>query len=128
MPAPADQRLYDQVKKELYKRQPVHSAYRSGLLVREYKRRFAEKHGPAPAYSGPRPSRGQKGLRRWFAEGWVNESGGVGYDGENRLYRPSRRVSAGTPITWSELSGAEVRSAREEKDATGRVARFRGRK
>ena len=38
---PKDQQLYDKTKKEVYKRIPKHSAYRSGVLVQTYKKKFA---------------------------------------------------------------------------------------
>ena len=38
MPEPANKQLYEKVKAEIYKKYPNHSAYRSGLLVQEYKR------------------------------------------------------------------------------------------
>eukprot|EP00873_Tetraselmis_striata_P033743 jgi/Tetstr1/454007/TSEL_040926.t1 len=118
--------MYDRAKRDVYKEHPTHSAYRSGLLVRTYKARFARKYGKGePPYRGPRPSASDKGLRRWFAEGWVNESGGVGYDRRNRLYRPSKRVTRDTPVTWGELTESEVRRARAEKQRTGRVRSFR---
>ena len=42
---PRDQKLYNKTKKMLYKKQPNHSAYRSGLLVQKYKQNFTKKHG-----------------------------------------------------------------------------------
>ena len=39
MPSPVNKQLYAQVKREIYTKYPKHSAYRSGLLVQEYKRR-----------------------------------------------------------------------------------------
>ena len=39
MPEPTNKTLYEQVKKEIYAKHPKHSAYRSGLLVQEYKKR-----------------------------------------------------------------------------------------
>jgi len=39
MPLPSNKELYEQVKKEIFQKYPQHSAYRSGLLVQEYKRR-----------------------------------------------------------------------------------------
>ena len=39
MPTPTNKKLYEEVKEEIYKKYPKHSAYRSGLLVQEYKRR-----------------------------------------------------------------------------------------
>ena len=35
----ANQELYDKVKKDIYDKYPKHPAYRSSLLVQEYKRR-----------------------------------------------------------------------------------------
>ena len=37
MSEPSDKKLYEKVKKEIYKKYPKHSAYRSGLLVKQYK-------------------------------------------------------------------------------------------
>ena len=39
MPIPSNKELYEQVKFAVYQKYPKHSAYRSGLLVQEYKRR-----------------------------------------------------------------------------------------
>lgn len=124
-PVPVDPGLYATVKKQVYARYPTHSAYRSGHLVREYKERFAEKHGARKRpYRGSKPSKADGGLKRWFAEEWVNESGEIGYDKKNTLYRPSKRVTDRTPATWDELSKKDVRTAKREKKATGRVKRF----
>ncbi len=35
---PTDQVLYDKIKNEIYKQNPVHSAYRSGSMVKNIKR------------------------------------------------------------------------------------------
>ena len=37
MSEPANKKLYEKVKDEIYKKYPKHSAYRSGLLVKSYK-------------------------------------------------------------------------------------------
>lgn len=125
MPEPVDPDLYAAVKKQIYAKYPKHSAYRSGHLVRTYKEKFAEKHGPRKQpYRGKKPSKSDGGLKRWFAEEWVNESGEVGYDRKNTLYRPSKRVTNETPKTWGELTEKDVRSAKKEKKTTGRVRRF----
>ena len=60
MPEPTNKSLYEQVKKEIYAKHPKHSAYRSGLLVQEYKKRGG-------TYSGDK-SKGSLG--RWFKEEW----------------------------------------------------------
>ena len=41
-PEPNDKQLYETVKKYIYAKYPKHSAYRSGLLVQEYKRRVKQ--------------------------------------------------------------------------------------
>ena len=59
MSIPANKQLYEQVKKEIYEKHPKHSAYRSGLLVREYKKRGGTYIGKENKSSG---------LNRWFRE------------------------------------------------------------
>lgn len=123
MTQPRDPMLYDIVRANIYNTIPRHSAYRSGLLVQEYKREFAKKYGPQVApYTGTKPRK--SGLSRWFAEDWRNESGGIGYDSTNTLYRPTKRVTAESPKTWSEIPKSRVASARKEKKTHGRVTRF----
>ena len=39
MSEPTNKKLYEKVKKEIYKKYPKNSAYRSGLLVKTYKER-----------------------------------------------------------------------------------------
>ena len=119
---PADQGLYDKVKARVYKSIPKHSAYRSGVLVKEYKEAFRRKHG-----NNKQPYVGEKdtnGLTRWFKEEWRNESGGVGYDKNNTLYRPTKRVTADTPKTWNEIPKSRVQTAKEEEKAKARVKKF----
>ena len=53
---PNNKQLYAHVKADIYAKYPTHSAYRSGLLVEEYKRRGG-------TYSGKRDD----GLKLWFA-------------------------------------------------------------
>ena len=44
MPTPADLKLYEKIKKKVYKEIPLHSAYRSGILVQKYKEAFKKKY------------------------------------------------------------------------------------
>ena len=37
---PKDQNLYNKTKAQIYKKHPKHSAYRSGLLVKAYKKKY----------------------------------------------------------------------------------------
>ena len=40
MSVPTDKKLYEKVKAEIYKKYPQHSAYRSGLVAKEYKKQY----------------------------------------------------------------------------------------
>jgi hypothetical protein len=131
MAIPTDPQLYDEVKREIYRRMPTHSAYRSGQLVKAYKAAYFEKHGRAPGIPGPYQGPGvSHGLRQWFDEQWRNQRGEVGYQRINPksdmadVYRPTIRVNEQTPTTFSELTAAEIKRARREKKRTGRVKRF----
>jgi hypothetical protein len=121
---PRDQKLYNKTKKMLYKKQPNHSAYRSGLLVQKYKQNFTKKHG-----TRKQPYIGKKnkkiGLKRWFDEEWVNQRGEIGYKHKNDVYRPSKRITKKTPITFNELSKKQIKKARTKKYRKGRVNRFK---
>ncbi len=120
---PTDSKLYEQIKKGVYKDIPQHSAYRSGILVQKYKKAFSEKYGKSRSpYIGKKPVK--KGISRWFKEEWQNQRGEVGYKFKNDIYRPKYRVTSKTPITHSELSGKEIKRARSEKYRKGRVRRF----
>ena len=59
-----NKKLYKSVKDEIVKKMPKSSAYRSGLIVQEYKRRGG-------TYSGVKPK--DTGLKSWFdIEKWIN--------------------------------------------------------
>ena len=119
---PKDQALYDRTKEAVYSKIPKHSAYRSGVVVQEYKRKYAAKYGSGKSpYIGQRES--NKGLSRWFKEKWRNQRGGVGYKYKSDVYRPTVRVTKKTPKTFKEL-GSSIKRARLEKSRTGRVRRF----
>ena len=120
-----DNKLYNKTKKYIYKKYPKHSAYRSGLLVQKYKKDFKKKNGNKNPYSGKKTKK--KGLKRWFAEKWVNQRGKVGYKYKNDIYRPSKRITRGTPLTHKELSKKEINRARTRKYKHGRV-KFRTKK
>ena len=115
MRTPTNTKLYEEGKKEIYAKYPKHSAYRSGLLVQEYKKRGG-------GYSGDK-SKGSLG--RWFKEEWSNQRGETGYKKKGDVYRPTKRVNSKTPTTFSELSKKEIESAKKEKAKTGRVKEFK---
>ena len=92
MALPKNSKLYEKVKRFIYKKYPLHSAYRSGLLVKKYK----ELGG---IYIGKR-----KGpLARWFKEDWKSDTGHYGYTSKSSVYRPTKRISKKTPITFSRI-------------------------
>jgi hypothetical protein len=116
MPEPNDKQLYEKVKEEIYKKYPKHSAYRSGLLVQEYKKRGG-------TYKGQESQ--TEGLPLWFASKWLNQRGEVGYKYKSDVYRPTVRVTKDTPVTFQELTKKEIERARKEKAKTGHVKRFK---
>ena len=124
MSKPSDIKLYNKIKKQVYKKIPKHSAYRSGIVVQKYKKTFKKKYGSnKPPYKGTKTMK--KGLGRWFKEKWVNQRGEVGYKYKNDIYRPSKRITKKTPITHNELSKKEIKRARKEKYTKGRVKKFK---
>ena len=64
-------------------------------------------------------------LKRWFKEDWRTPSGDKDYSKGEKTFRPTKRISKDTPVTWSELTLAEKRAARKEKRQKGRVARYK---
>ena len=117
MSVPTDKKLYEKVKAEIYKKYPKHSAYRSGLLVKEYKSQGGK-------YSGKENQ--STGLNRWFREEWKNQRGETGYKYKSDVYRPTKKIDKHkTPATFNELSKKELESARREKAKKGRVKQFK---
>ncbi|NDD83808.1 hypothetical protein EBZ38_05920 [bacterium] len=63
-----------------------------------------------------------EGLKRWFAEKWTNQKGDPCGSGTTRgtpKCRPSKRVTSGTPKTWSELSESQKKRAIADKQKVG---------
>lgn len=119
MPKPSNAKLYAKVKAEIIKKVPKHSAYRSGMIVREYKKRGGK-------YEGKKPTAKEGGnLKSWFKEKWKTQEGSTTYKKRGDIFRPSVRVSKKTPTTMSELSKKEIKAAQKEKKATGRVKRYK---
>tara|TARA_R110000803_G_scaffold116476_1_gene185071 strand:- start:456 stop:812 length:357 start_codon:yes stop_codon:yes gene_type:complete len=116
MSEPSDKKLYEKVKKEIYKKYPKHSAYRSGLLVKEYKERGGK-------YTGKKKS--NKGLSRWFKEKWKTQDGKTEYQNKDDIFRPTKRITKETPTILKELSKTEVKEAQKEKKLKGRVLKFK---
>ena len=115
MSQPKNKKLYEKVKEEIYKKYPQHSAYRSALLVKEYKKQGGE-------YTGKKNK--DEGLSRWMRETWRSDKGTVGYDHKNSVYRPTKRITKDTPTTFEELSKKQIERAKREKARKGRVDKF----
>lgn len=129
---PSDQQLYNRVKtsaKKKFKKWP--SAYASGWLVKEYKRKFAEKYGSRKnPYETSKKSKKSSSLKRWFDEEWVNvcEKDAAGNyktcgrkTANSKKYpycRPLKRISAKTPKTVSELSAKKIKEMCKKKRKT----------
>ena len=107
MPTPENKKLYEEVKEEIYKGCPKHSAYRSGLLVKDYKNRGG-------TYEGKESDK--EGLNLWFASKWRNQRGEVGYKYKSDVYRPTIKATNDTPTTFAELTPKEIEKARKEKN------------
>ena len=124
MPTPRDKALYERVKKRIYKQYKTHGAYRSAALVKEYKKAYGRKYGPkASPYIGKKNTK--KGIARWMREKWTDQYGKPYASKPNSVFRPSKKITKKTPITWKQLNKRQVRSAIKEKQKTGRVSRFR---
>ena len=98
MPTPKDKVLYQKVKKiadEIYKKP---SAYKSGYIVQEYKRRGGE------YIDDKKP----KELKRWFEAEWMNidpNKTKTSYP----VYRPTIRINKQTPLLVSEIDPKQLK-------------------
>jgi hypothetical protein len=92
MPFPADQELYDAVKKYAGTIYDKPSAYKSGYIVKKYKElggRYVDDKNP-------------KDLKRWFAEKWVDINPLLGKTGYP-TYRPTKVINNKTPLSVQEI-------------------------
>jgi len=117
---PADIKLYESVKKEAKKRFKVWpSAYASGWLVKEYKRRFGEIYGTRKnPYKSSQIDK-VNDLGRWYKEDWRNvcqkdkngeykKCGRTKASEKNYPYcRPLNQITKDTPKTVRELTRKE---------------------
>lgn len=128
-PEPKDQKLYDKVVKEAKKKfKAWPSAYASGWVVKEYKRRGG-------TYKGKKPSKSQ-GLGRWFDEEWINvcklpkkvpcgrpKTSLKEWKKTYPYCRPNKKVNSKTPKLASELSKKEIekRCRKKRKNPEKRI-------
>jgi hypothetical protein len=100
MPIVVDTELYDLVKKhadDVYKKS---SAYKSGYIVKTYKKlggRYLDDNEP-------------RNLQRWYQEKW-QDIGGREYP----VYRPTVRVNQMTPLLVSEISPSVLKKQIKRK-------------
>ena len=120
MPTPTDEKLYESIKKDLFKKHKP-SAYRCGLLVQKYKEEYVTKHKNKNYYSG---SKENSNLKRWIDERWQNQRGETGYQKKTDVYRPTIRINDKTPTTFNELTKNQIKKAMNEKARTRRVKKF----
>lgn len=67
-----------------------------------------------------------KGLKRWFAEKWVDQKGNECGSGKLKTVpkcRPSKRITSDTPKTWGELTPAQKKRAIADKNKATREGR-----
>ena len=89
MNKPNDKELYEKAKMTADKTYKKPSAYKSGFIVKTYK----ELGG---TYSGVKKN---IGLKRWFAEKWVN----IAEPKQYPVLRPSIKITKDTPLTINEI-------------------------
>ena len=89
MPTPENKKLYQEVTRYIDTIYKKPSAYRSGAIVKEYKRRGG-------TYIDDNKS---KNLERWFKERWTSINPTHGYP----TYRPTKRINQDTPYTVREI-------------------------
>ena len=94
MPTPTNPTLYERAKKIADEKYEKPSAYKSGFIVKTYKElggKYADDGEPMK-------------LKRWFKEEWM-DVGGKDYP----TYRPTKRVSKDTPLTYKEIDPTNLR-------------------
>ncbi len=120
MPEPIDKKLYEKVKRQAKKKfKAWPSAYASGWVVKEYKRRGGK-------YRGKKDT--DTGLARWFREEWINVCKlpkkvpcgrpkiKLGEWKKKYPYcRPYKRITRSTPKTARELSKSELEKRCKKK-------------
>jgi len=94
MPIPVNKELYEAVKEYANIVYSKPSAYKSGFIVKTYKKlggTYKEDHK-------------EHDLERWFLEHWKN----VG-DGDYPVYRPTKRINKKTPLTVDEIDTTNLK-------------------
>ena len=117
MPEPTNKKLYAKARAKYASMK--HSAYKSSLVVKEYKKLGG-------TYCGKKPTAKDKGLKRWHKEDWKTQDGKTTYEGKKgKIFRPTKRVTKDTPTTMKELTPAQKKKAIAEKKKKGRVTKYK---
>jgi hypothetical protein len=101
MPVPTNQKLYDEVKDFIMSRYKKNSAFASGAIVKEYKRRGGKyKDDGEP-----------KNLERWFDEKWINVNPLIGVEDDDAypVFRPTKKVNELTPTLVQEIPSKRLK-------------------
>jgi hypothetical protein len=94
MNVPTNPVLYEKAKALADSIYDKPSAYKSGFIVKTYKEMGGE-------YTGKKT---KEGLARWYFENWKDVGNKV-----YPVYRPTKRVSAKTPLTVDEIDPINLR-------------------
>ena len=119
---PVDSAMYNRIKRAVIAKNPKHSAYRSGAIVKQYKAAFKKKYGNKAPYTG---NKTKGNLTRWYKEDWKTDKGKETYKEGGTIFRPTKRISKKTPVTMGELTKKQKTKAIQEKRKTGRVKKFK---
>jgi hypothetical protein len=102
MPIPLNKELYEYARKQADRIYKKSSAYKSGYIVKLYKRLGGEYLEDNKEHS----------LSRWFEENWMD----VG-NGDYPVYRPTVRISRNTPLTIDEIDKGNLKKQIELKQS-----------
>jgi hypothetical protein len=92
-----NKQLYQEVKDYIYAKIPKHSAYRSGHVIKEYKRRGGKFRDDGK----------ERKLSRWFNEKWKDVNPNK-TRGSYPVYRPTVRINKRTPLTLREIDREDL--------------------
>jgi hypothetical protein len=119
MPEPINKKLYEKVKKLANKKFSSKTGiYKSSWIVKKYKELGGKYKGKSSSKSG---------LKRWYAEKWVDlnrKSKNGKYascgrrsskTGKYPVCRPSKRITSKTPRTFKEISKKSLKKAKQLK-------------
>jgi len=115
MPEPTNKKLYAKARAKYSSMK--HSAYKSSLVVKEYKKQGGK-------YSGAKPK--TTGLTRWHKEDWRTQDNKKTYEGKKgKIFRPTKKITNKTPTTMKELTPAQKKKTIKKKKEKGKVKKYK---